>query len=159
MSHSAQHIYLTGLSGTGKSSIISNLQNRGYYAIDTDYDDWKIFSACDRDWLLNEQKVAEILKSTTGKPLIISGCCANQATFYKFFDCVVLLSASIETILDRVAGRQSNSYGQTIEERNEIVWNFENIQPLLKKGADIEYDTDKLNIEEITVNLIHLLLK
>lgn len=146
------------MSGTGKSSIIANLRNRGYHAIDTDYGDWKVYSESDKDWILNEQKFAEILGLTTNQPLVISGCCSNQANVYNFFDCVVLLSASIETILDRVAKRQSNSYGQTVEERNEIIRNFKNIQPLLKKSADIEYDTDILNIEAITNDLTKLIL-
>lgn len=152
-------LYLTGMSGTGKSSIISNLKNRGFHAIDTDYGDWKVFSESDQDWILNEQKFAETLRSTTNEPLIISGCCSNQGSFYKLFDCVVLLSASIDTILDRVAKRQSNTYGQTNEERHEIIQNFKNIQPLLQESADIEYDTDKLTIGEIADKVAKLILK
>ncbi|MGL5234075.1 MAG: hypothetical protein ACRC8Z_04875 [Empedobacter falsenii] len=44
MTNSNKHIYLTGMSGTGKSSTILSLQERGFVAIDTDYDNWKIFS-------------------------------------------------------------------------------------------------------------------
>lgn len=158
MKKPAKHIYLTGMSGTGKSSIIANLRSHGYDAIDTDDDDWKVFSDSEKDWILDEEKIVGTLELTTNRPLIISGCCSNQTKFYKLFDCIVLLSASIETILDRVAKRQSNSYGKTVEEQNEIIRNFKNIQPLLKKTADIEYDTDKLNIAEITNNLTKLIL-
>ncbi len=154
----ARQIYLTGMSGTGKSSIIENLRTRGYCAIDTDYDNWKVFSEVESDWILNEEKLLALLE-TTKKPLFISGCCSNQSKFYKYFDHVVLLSTSLETILDRVSKRQSNTYGKTVEERNEIIWNFENIQPLLKEKADIEYDTQKLNIEQITDALTNLILK
>jgi hypothetical protein len=46
-----------------------------------------------------------------------------------------------------------------MKERNEIIWNFKNIQPLLKEKADIEYDTEKLNIDQITDALTDLILK
>jgi broad-specificity NMP kinase len=147
------------MSGSGKSSVISNLKGRGYIAIDTDYDNWKTYSEDNKEWLLNEQKLTEILKSSVQKPLIISGCCSNQAKFYTYFHYVVLLSAPIETLLDRVLHRETNAYGQTTEERNEIIWNYENIQPLLKNKADIEYNTEELSVEEISNALIGLIQK
>ncbi|MEH6309151.1 hypothetical protein RYH73_26100 [Olivibacter sp. CPCC 100613] len=61
---SAKRIYLTGMPGTGKSSIITNLQNSGYCAVDTDYNNWKVFSESDRDWILNEEKMYDFLEST-----------------------------------------------------------------------------------------------
>ena len=147
------------MSGSGKSSVISNLKSRGYIAIDTDYDNWKTYSEDNKEWLLNEQKLTEILKSSVQKSLIISGCCSNQAKFYNYFHYVVLLFAPIETLLDRVLHRETNPYGQTTEERNEIIWNYENIQPLLKDKADIEYNTEELSVEEISNALIGLIQK
>ena len=35
-----KRVFLTGMSGTGKSAVISELAARGYKAIDTDYDGW-----------------------------------------------------------------------------------------------------------------------
>jgi dephospho-CoA kinase len=33
-------ILITGMSGTGKSTVISELADRGYHAVDTDNDFW-----------------------------------------------------------------------------------------------------------------------
>ena len=153
-----KRIYITGLSGTGKSSVIERLQARGFTAIDTDYDDWCELSILEggTERLLREDRLYELLKEPSTSALFISGCSSNQTKFYKFFDHIVLFSASLEVILERVAQRSSNPYGKNETERTEIIWNFEHIQPLLKKNAGIEIDTATTGINEITGILIKL---
>jgi hypothetical protein len=46
--------------------------------------------------------------------LFIAGCVGNQAAVYDRFDAVVLLSAPLDVILDRVADR-TNPLGSTAE--------------------------------------------
>jgi dephospho-CoA kinase len=153
-----KRIYITGMSGTGKSSVIERLQARGFTAVDTDYGDWCKLSYLEGgpERILREDKLDELLKTSSTSPLFISGCSSNQAKFYKFFDNIVLFSAPLEVILKRVAHRSSNPYGKNETEQAEIVWNFENIQPLLKEKADLEIDTSSMSIEEITEILIKL---
>ena len=153
-----KRIYITGMSGTGKSSVIERLQARGFTAIDTDYDDCCELSIAEGEpeWILREERLHELFKASSISPLFISGCCSNQTKFYKFFDHVVLFSASLEVILKRVAQRASNPYGKNETERTEIIRNFEHIQPLLKKNADVEIDTATMSIDEITDTLIKL---
>ena len=133
-----KRIYITGMSGTGKSSVIEKLKARGFTAIDTDYDDWCELSILEGgpEWILREDRLHELLTASSIPSLFISGCSSNQIKFYNFFDHIVLFSASVEVILERVAQRTSNPYGKNETERTEIIWNFEHIQPLLKKNAD-----------------------
>ena len=153
-----KRIYITGMSGTGKSSVIERLQSRGFTAIDTDYNDWCELSISEDgpEWILREDRLHEFLKASSISSLFISGCSSNQTKFYKFFDHIVLFSASLEVILKRVAQRASNPYGKNETERTEIIRNFEHIQPLLKKNADVEIDTATMSIDEITDTLIKL---
>lgn len=153
-----KRIYLTGMSGTGKSSIIRNLQNKGFTAIDTDYGNWKEISLSEEasEWILNEDPIKNLLTQPLTSSIFVSGCCSNQTNLYPYFDYIILLSASLETILNRIAGRTSNPYGKTSEERSEIIWNFENIQPLLLQSAHFEFNTEVMTIEEITTSLIEL---
>ncbi len=61
-------------------------------------------------------------------------------------------------MLERVTERTSNSYGKSEQERAEICWNYEHIQPLLKKSADLKIDPATMSVNEITDLLIELAL-
>jgi dephospho-CoA kinase len=73
--------------------------------------------------------------------LFLSGCVANQGEFYLRFDAVVLLSAPAEVILERVAGRDTNDYGKSDEQRAFILEDLAAVEPLLRARATAEIDT------------------
>jgi dephospho-CoA kinase len=148
-------ILLTGMSGTGKSSIIEALRQRGFQAVDTDYDDYCIEKNGERSW--NEPKMHELLTSSL-EPLFVAGCEANQGKFYPLFDRVVLLSAPQEIMLERVKTRTNNPYGKTPEQQAEILANLEEIEPLLRKDCDLEINTALFSVEEIMKQLEALLV-
>lgn len=134
------------------------LRLRGFTAIDTDDDDWCELSATDgaSEWILREDRLSELLAVPLDAPLFVSGCRSNQGKFSHLFDHTILFSAPLEVILERVAKRTSNPYGKSDEERAEIRWNFEHIQPLLKQSADFEIDAAAMSVSEITGFLIEL---
>jgi thymidylate kinase len=82
-----------------------------------------------------------LLAEHDGGDLFVSGCVPNQGRFYPRFDAVVLLSAPVEVILERVAGRQTNDYGKSDRERELIVEDLRTVEPLLRAGATAEIDT------------------
>jgi hypothetical protein len=71
------------------------------------------------------------------------GSVANQGKFYSQFDAVVLLSAPLDVMLERVASRESNPYGKTEAERSKIAKDLAAYEPLLRAGATAEIDTRK----------------
>ena len=156
-----KRIFITGMSGTGKTSVIEALRFRGFTAVDTDYDSWCELATFngESEWLLREERLNELLTVPLNSPLFVSGCCSNQGKFYKLFDHKILFSAPLEVILDRVAHRTSNPYGQNEKERAEIRWNSEYIQPLLRKSADLEIDSAAMSVSEITEFLTELALR
>lgn len=151
-----KRIYITGMSGTGKSSLIEKLSQNGFTAIDTDYGNWKIYSEIAEEWILDETKLQAVILAPADRPIFISGCCSNQTKFYQYFDHKVLLSASLAVILERVTKRSSNNYGQTEQDRAEITWNYNHIQPLLRKDADLEFDTEIMNPDQIAAAVMIL---
>jgi shikimate kinase len=156
-----KRILITGMSGTGKSSVVEFLRAHGFDAIDTDFDGWcesSIYNG-EPDWIWREDWMHDLLRKPLASPLFVSGCAPNQGKFYEFFDAKVLLSAPLEVILERVASRSSNSYGKTAQDRDAICWNYRHIQPLLQRGADFELDSATRSVDEMAEFLIALALR
>lgn len=75
-----------------------------------------------------------------GGPVIVSGTVENQVRFYDNFDAIILLTAPLSVLLERVSARVNNPYGTTSEEREEISRNLRDVEPLLRSGATLELD-------------------
>jgi dephospho-CoA kinase len=132
-------VLVTGVSGTGKSAALAELERRGHRVVDTDYGGW--IDSAGPEPLWREDLIGTLLDEHREGALFIAGCVANQGRFYPRFDAVVLLSAPVEVILERVAARESNDFGKTDEEREKIVRDIEEFEPLLRAGATVEIDT------------------
>ena len=91
--------------------------------------------------LWNEVAVERAMIDAKEEPLFIGGCAENQTKFYPGLTDIVLFSAPREVILARLATRSNNPYGKSAKERNEILRNLEEVEPLLRRGATFEIDT------------------
>lgn len=148
-------VYVTGLSGVGKTSALKGLNRLGYQTVDTDYGDYIIEVTHENgtERFLKEKKMTELVESARSSHLFISGCCDNQGVFYQDFDVVVLLKAELTSMLERVEKRSTNDYGKTPEQRTEILENHRTVLPLLEKSADLILDTTNLSIDEVCKTL------
>ncbi len=126
-------ILITGMSGAGKSSLLAELGRRGYLAVDTDYDGWTR-----PDGLWDERRMTELLSFRID--VVVSGTVENQVDFYDRFEHVVLLSAPVEVLVERVATRTNNRYGGSPEQQDEIRRYVAEVEPLLRSGATAELD-------------------
>jgi dephospho-CoA kinase len=136
-------ILVTGMSGTGKSSALEGLRSRGYVTVDTDTDEWSQWETLadgTLDWIWNETAMGSLLTMPHETPLFVAGCKTNQGGFYPFFDHIVLLSAPVEVLLERVAKRTNNSYGKSLHERQQIIDYVETVEPRLRRSATMEID-------------------
>ncbi len=133
-------VLLTGMSGTGKSSIIAELRRLGYRAVDMDEPGWSAYDP-DGHQLWREEPLARLLAADRSEHLFVSGCAENHVKFYPQFDHVVLLSAPVDVIRERLAIRTSNSYGKRPEEYAEVLHNLDVVEPLLRRGATHEIVT------------------
>ena len=127
------HVLVTGMSGTGKTTLLHELGRRGHLTVDTDYDGWVL---PDGRW--DEPRMTRLLASTPA--VVVSGTTDNQGRFYDRFDHVVLLSAPLEVLIERVSTRTNNPYGNEVQQQAEIAGHVESVEPLLRRGATLELD-------------------
>jgi cytidylate kinase len=120
-------VLVTGMSGAGKSTVLDELRRRGLHAVDTDYEGWE---QPDGDWDL--PRMDRLLAGH--QDVIVSGTVENQVRFYDRFEHIVLLSAPLDVLMQRVADRTNNSYGKSSAEREEIARYFHTVEPLLRRG-------------------------
>jgi len=134
-------VLVTGMSGTGKSTALAALEQRGFTVVDTDEGDWTVWSDAEDGYVWREDRIAELLGRREGGPgLFVSGTVSNQGRFYPEFDAVVLLSAPAEVLLRRIEGRSTNDYGKSPEERDLIVHHLAEVEPLLRATCTHEID-------------------
>ncbi len=140
------------MSGTGKSSVLSELRARGYKTVDTDYGGWTEQEAVPtsgdptshpeaKEWLWREDLMARLLSTEDAEVLFVSGAARNQTKFYVHFDHVVLLTAPVPVIAERLVGRTTNPYGKDPAELAEVIRLKQTVEPALRRAADLEIDT------------------
>jgi thymidylate kinase len=137
-------ILITGMSGTGKSTVLNHLKKRGHQTVDTDSDEWSCWVTAPngfRDWIWREDAIREMLSGHSRGRLFVAGCKSNQGKFYPLFDHVVLLSAPTDVLMKRIAERTNNPYGKFPAERQEILRNIKEVEPMLRATATAEFDT------------------
>lgn len=146
-------ILLTGMSGTGKSSVVRALAARGYKAIDTD-DGW-----CEplpdgrQRW--REDAIQALLDTDDTEVLFVAGCEDNQVKFHPQFDHIILLSAPHDALMERLAARTSNSYGTAPAELSRVLEDVKTVEPLLRQVADAEVRTTA-PLNDVVAAILHL---
>ena len=121
------------MSGTGKSTLLHVLAERGHLTVDTDYDGWTLD---DGRW--DATRMSKLLDREPD--VVVAGTVDNQGDFYDRFDHVVLLSAPLDVLIERVSSRTTNPYGQTADEQAEIARYIQTVEPLLRRTATTELD-------------------
>jgi thymidylate kinase len=138
-------IYVTGLSGSGKSAVLRELRARGLeaYRVDEDgYTDWvrrdggaiehyparergPVTRAWRRDhhWVLSADRIGELQRNCdqAGRTVFLCGVAAGDGDVWHCFDTVVALVADIGTLCRRIANRRDNDFGKSPGEREQIL--------------------------------------
>lgn len=136
-------VLVTGMSGTGKSTALRMLAQRGHRAVDTDTDEWSHWVTSpdgSPDWVWREDAITRLLSTHERGSLFVSGCKTNQGRFYPQFDHIVLLSAPAHVLLTRISARDNNPYGKRPEERALILRHLAEVEPRLRATATAEID-------------------
>lgn len=144
-------VLITGMSGTGKSTVVDALGVRGFAAVDLE-DDWCVVGHDGRR-LWDEDAVSALLDGAGDEPLFLAGCEENMTDFLPRFDTVVLLSAPWATLDERLAGRTTNDFGRSPAERAKVRRDQEEVEPLLRGIAACEIDT-RADIDHVVAQVM-----
>lgn len=136
-------VLVTGMSGTGKSSVLRALGGRGHDIVDTDTDAWSQWATDEDglpDWIWREDAMDALLAEPRDAHLFVSGCKSNQGAFYDRFDHIVVLTAPRDVLFERLAQRTDNPYGRSEKDRDRIVGHLRDVEPRLRASANAELD-------------------
>jgi broad-specificity NMP kinase len=148
-----RRVLVTGMSGTGKSTALAELRRRGFEVVDTDERGWTEWSDEDGGYVWREERIADLLSGDRDVTLYVSGTVSNQGRFYPQFDAVVLLSAPADVLLGRLDSRTTNPYGKSEDERDLILSQLGEVEPLLRATCTHEIDASK-PIAEVVAELV-----
>ena len=157
------------MSGTGKSTVIKELGARGYKAVDADYGGLSelvgIPAGSDRsglgaeqDWIWREDRIADLLSTEDADVLFLSGTASNQGKFYGQFDHIVLLTAPAAVMTERLIRRSNNPFGKDPKELARALALKQTVEPLLRRGADLEIDTS-VPVDEVVEKILGVVLR
>lgn len=142
-------VLVTGMSGVGKSTVLAELARRGYAAVDTDNEGW--IEVVEGEPLWREPLITKLLDRPRDRPLFVQGTVANQGRFYDRFDAIVLLSAPIDVMLQRIGERRNNPFGKSTRERAQILADLAAVEPLLRQAATHEVSTGRPLAEVVDI--------
>jgi hypothetical protein len=128
-------VWVTGNSGTGKSTVCGVLRARGYVALDADEDGFSRWidrakgevvmdppypvpgGWLDRyGWAIVRERVATLVEESRFRIAFLCGSAENEADVRDLFDLTVCLVINGDTLRHRLATRTTNPFGQHPEE-------------------------------------------
>jgi hypothetical protein len=128
-------VWVTGNSGTGKSTMCGLLRARGYVALDADEDgfchwidraDGRVVTDppdpvpqgwLDRyGWMIDRQHVEALVEDSRSRITLLCGSAENETDLLHLFDLMVCLVIDDDTLRHRLATRTTNTFGQHPEE-------------------------------------------
>lgn len=164
-----KRILITGISGVGKSTVTEALAARGVKAVDADspaYSEWVAVSdeadqygppvEPGRDWAWRDDRIEALLATEDAPAVVISGTSPTMGRFISRFDHIVLLSAPVAVIAERLRTRTTNDYGKLPGEAARVLAQKESIEPLLRRIATHEIDT-QAPLNEVVATILNLL--
>ena len=152
-------ILITGVAGTGKSTMSKNLKEKGFFAMDfsevqgmcfwqdkntKEKVDWSPIQS--REWFTNKERICDLEKLkevlSQHKDIIMSGVASgNQTAYLPFFDKVILLQCNPETFVYRMQTRTA-PYGKTKAEQEEVIEWQKEFDPLILSYGAIPISTE-----------------
>jgi dephospho-CoA kinase len=137
-------VWITGVSGSGKSAVRVELARRGYQGFDTDEDGiavWRLRTTGeevydpgdgnhpdtwlqDHRWTINRGQVEQLAHLARNQTVFLCGLVENEDEVWELFDVVICLVLDESKLRERLAIRTTNKFGKAPVELKAILdWN------------------------------------
>jgi predicted ATPase len=156
---------IVGLPGSGKTTVLDELDRRGYKTIDGDSDGelstWihretgqdigrslppGVIDDEPYDWSWKEKRVREIAQAATMQVIFLGGNAAGTKAYYPLFQKVYALNLDSETLNDRL-NQRAEGYGYEAAQRARVLsWNDDFVDKEVEAGAVIIDSTAPVSI-------------
>ena len=162
---------ITGVSGTGKSSVIEELKKKGINAFDIDAMDelchWRdeeqgkrveYYPGIGKEWLdkhyyfCDTKKLKAIMDSCDG-PVVVAGLASNQEEFLALFDKVFLFYCDKKIFLQRLDNRENHDFARDKSEQEHILGYYKELEAEMREYGAVPIDTNA-QINEIVNKII-----
>ena len=153
-------IYITGISGTGKTTISKELKKRGIDSFDIDsllgFCFWRNKKTGEgaqykpgigkrwinaHEWVCDLKKLKGFIKKHK-ENVVVVGITANQNDYLGLFDKVFLLYCSEKTLIHRLKTRKSNEFAKDSAELEQVLSWYKDFQEKTIKQGAIPIDTE-----------------
>ena len=167
--------FVTGISGSGKSTVVHELRARGYEAYDTDDDGlsrWhnkqtgyihpkSSIKKEDRTeefinshtWEVPRAEVEKLAQQAINKPIFLCGVSDNATKLVGLFKAVFALTVDEATLIHRLETRTNNEWGKQPHELEQTLSYQDYLNDLYKKMGFIEIDATQ-PVKTIADNLL-----
>lgn len=165
-----KNIFVTGISGTGKTTIARVLERRGIRSISIDevpglcvwinkLDGKKVDYEAVLDqsfidshmWVCDVEQLKRMLNEGNGS--VVFGHAENQSDFLYLFDKIILLQCTPSTFTKRIMERQDNDFGKNETAQKYLLSTYKDFEEkMLRKGA-ISVNAER-PLEEVVESII-----
>lgn len=164
-------VFITGISGSGKSTIATELARRGFVVFDID----KVMGSCNwydsngkvadyhpgvgkkwlskHQWICDFDQIKDMVKKLKRDEVFIVGITDNQSNFIDYFDQIFLLQISNNDLLNRLKKRTSNDFAQNAEEQEYLLETKEDFEQKMLGNGAISLNAS-LSISDITNKIL-----
>ena len=164
--------FVTGVSGTGKSTVCRALAARGYATIGLDevpglscwvhkktrekLDKKADFSAeflTTYEWVCDMKSLKELVQNKEEDFIFIAGNVENVLECIAFADKSFVLICSPETFLTRIAGREDNEYGKDEDAKNFLLSYYESDNKKCLEAGAVAIDAER-SLKQVVENIL-----
>lgn len=164
-------VFITGMSGSGKSSIAAELSRRGLAVFDID----KVMGSCnwydsngkvadyhsgvskkwlsEHQWICDFDQIKDLVKKLKRAEVFIVGITDNQSDFIDYFDQIFLLQISDNDLLNRLKSRTTNDFAKSAQQQEHLLETKEDFEQKMLENGAIHLDAS-LSISDITNQIL-----